>query len=89
MSRLMLSCKKATELIEKQQLTPLRLTERFQLKLHKKMCAVCSAYEKQSILLDKALNKRFTQPSSGEQLSHESKDRIITYLKKEHPDSFN
>jgi len=85
MNKLMLSCKKATELIEKQQLTPLRFVERMQLKMHKSMCDACSAYEKQSIFIDKALNSGFTRARSEEQLSEEAKERIIKNLTNQKP----
>jgi len=56
MNILALSCAKATELIEKKLLFRLTLSERIRLKMHKAMCDACSMYEKQSIILDKALS---------------------------------
>ncbi|MEA3443290.1 MAG: hypothetical protein U9R19_01040 [Bacteroidota bacterium] len=53
---LLLSCLKATELIEKKQLFKLSVIESIQLKLHKMMCDACTKYEKQSILIDKGIN---------------------------------
>jgi hypothetical protein len=52
-----LSCLKATGLIEKKLHFRLSLSEKIQLKMHKMMCDACTLYEKQSITLDKALNK--------------------------------
>jgi hypothetical protein len=52
-----LSCLKATGLIEKKLNFKLSLSEKIQLKMHKMMCDACTLYEKQSIALDKALNK--------------------------------
>lgn len=89
MNTLMLSCKKATELIEKQQLIPLRFAERLQLKMHKKVCSACSNYEKQSVFIDKALNNRFTNAVPEEYLGTASKERIIDRLKNQHPDTSN
>ena len=57
MQWLMLSCRKATELIEKKLLLKLSFKEKTQLKLHKTFCDACTAYEKQSKLIDKLLNK--------------------------------
>lgn len=52
---LLLSCAKATELIEKKMYFKLGFKEKIQLKAHKTMCSACTLYEKQSELLDKAL----------------------------------
>lgn len=54
---LMLSCRKATELMEKRSLIGLSWTETIQLRMHKSMCDACSTYEKQSKILDKLLHK--------------------------------
>lgn len=57
MQWIMLSCKKATELIEKKLLTTLSFREKVQLKMHKSLCDACTAYEKQSKLMDQLLSK--------------------------------
>lgn len=51
----MLSCKKATALIEKSSLVSLSFKEKVQLRLHKSMCDACTAYEKQSKKIDELL----------------------------------
>jgi hypothetical protein len=56
MNYLMLSCKKATELIEKRSLVRLSFKEKVQLHLHKSMCDACTAYEKQSKKIDELLH---------------------------------
>ena len=53
----MLSCKKATELIEKKLLLKLSFKERMQLQAHKSMCSACTAYEKQSKRMDELFQK--------------------------------
>lgn len=55
---LFLSCLKATELLEKKLYFKLSLMEKLQLQLHKSMCKACSNYQKQSILIDKAIAKQ-------------------------------
>lgn len=82
MRKLMLSCKKATELIEKKNIAPLGRIEAIQLTFHKKMCKVCSAYEVQSHFLSKAIDKQFELKSENqeEKLSEEAKKRIIENL---------
>lgn len=57
MNILMLSCRKATELIEKRIYFKLSKKEELQLKLHTSMCKACSSYEKQSHELNKILAK--------------------------------
>lgn len=52
-----LSCKKATELIDKKSLVHLSLKEKLQLHLHKSICDACTAYEKQSKEIDLLLHK--------------------------------
>lgn len=48
----MLSCKKATMLIEKKKFVKLKKIESIQLFLHKTMCKPCSRYENQSNIID-------------------------------------
>ncbi len=48
----MLSCEKATELIEKKKLFKLSRIEKIQLFMHTSVCKYCARYEKQSTLLD-------------------------------------
>lgn len=62
---LMLSCRKATGLIEKRSLVGLSWKEKVQLRLHKSMCDACTAYEKQSRLLDKFLHKHLHAPEGS------------------------
>ena len=50
---LLLSCLKATELIEKRFYFKLSFKERLQLKLHKTMCDACTNYEKQSKIIER------------------------------------
>lgn len=58
MNILILSCLKATELIEKKLHFKLSYKEKLQLKVHKMMCDACRLYEKQSALLEKAIEKQ-------------------------------
>lgn len=67
---IMLSCSKATELIEKEQLLGLSFGERLQLKTHKMMCDACRNYEKQSVLIESILKKLPDKP--GEELKTEA-----------------
>jgi len=57
LNKFFLSCKKATELIEKRKIEQLNFTEKNQLKIHLSMCRTCNAYQSQSETLDKAVSK--------------------------------
>ena len=82
----MLSCKKATELIEKKLHTNLSGRERLQLRLHKTICDACTLYEKQVVFLDKALKKEPTDSVDETSFPPEEiknlQDKIIQTLKK-------
>lgn len=82
----MLSCKKATELMEKQSLVGLSAREKFRLRLHTSMCDGCTAYQKQSLLIDKILHHHVACPNPENILEEENsalKDRILSNLEKE------
>ncbi|MDP1675550.1 MAG: hypothetical protein Q8L88_01700 [Bacteroidota bacterium] len=55
MNSLMISCKKATGLIEKRSVIGLSFAEKFQLHIHTAMCSACTNYQKQSVLIDNML----------------------------------
>lgn len=57
MDILMLSCKKATELIDKKFVTKLSVKEKVMLRMHTSMCDACTAYQKQSKVLDELLHR--------------------------------
>lgn len=79
----MLSCKKATALMEKQSLLGLSLKEKFRLRLHIKMCDGCTAYQKQSIMIDEFLHHHLGKKTE-ETIPHienkKLRDRIIAGL---------
>lgn len=53
----MYSCCKVTALLDKQLFEKLSLMERVNLFFHTRMCDACSAYEKQTAIIHKALKK--------------------------------
>ncbi len=59
MNAMMLSCVKATELIEMKENVPLGLLKTMQLHMHTAMCSGCRNYMKQSGLIDQLLQKEF------------------------------
>lgn len=77
-----LSCKKATELIEKKQVAGLSIWENMRLKYHTRMCDMCSTYEQQSQEMEKAIRKAITEAQKKEEhLTEEQKQEIISKLK--------
>lgn len=62
MNTLMLSCTKATGLIEKKTLEGLSFTENMRLSMHTAMCNACKQYHRQSILLNRAISIQMNAP---------------------------
>ena len=59
MNAMLLSCVKATKLIEMKEYVPLRLIQTMQLHMHTAMCSGCRNYVKQSRLINQLLQKKF------------------------------
>jgi len=83
MNIFLLSCKKATELIEKRTIVHLTISEKIQLNLHTSMCKACKSYEKQSDTIDKALSDwlKKDENKKDQTLSNQAKSNIINKLK--------
>lgn len=79
---LMLSCKRATQLMEKKMHFGLNPVEKMQLKLHKKACKFCTAYEKQNEIIDKVLQEGMAEHIQGHNLSEEEKERMMETVRK-------
>jgi uncharacterized paraquat-inducible protein A len=82
MNILMLSCKKATELIEKRLVTKLSAVEKIQLKMHTAVCSQCSTYENQSDIIEKCISKIHQPTKESLKLSSERKEQILKELEK-------
>jgi len=82
MNILMLSCKKATELIEKRLATRLSAIEKIQLKMHTTVCSQCSTYEKQSDIIEKRISQIHQPTKEPMILSSERKYQILKQLEK-------
>lgn len=81
----LLSCRKATELIDKEFLVKLSFKEKIQLQLHKSMCSACTAYEKQSKKMDDLFHKHINNDGaeiSGPTQNEGLKIKIINNLSK-------
>jgi hypothetical protein len=64
MQFMMISCQRATELIDKRQAVGLSPLEHVKLRMHTAMCDMCRRYEKQSTALDGMLDTELRQPPS-------------------------
>lgn len=83
----MLSCKKASGLIEKKLHFPLSPIEKMQLFFHTSMCDTCKSYQKQSKDLDILLDKHIhhvpnISDTLDNTLSDDIKKRIVGELEK-------
>lgn len=82
MNTLMLSCKKASELIDKRTVIKLSIKEKVMLHMHTSMCDGCTAYQKQSKLLDVFLQNHIQGNETGvpQIKNNELKHQIISKL---------
>ncbi len=81
--RMMISCVKSTELMEKRNIVGLSAYEKVNLFLHKSMCDACTAYEKQSKMIDKILHRHIHDVAESEipvTSNSELKERINSKL---------
>ena len=78
----MLSCKKASALIDKKSVIKLSLKENIMLTMHKSMCDACTAYGKQSKLLDKFLHNHIHNSEENITVTENNKlkEKIISRL---------
>ena len=60
MNAMMLSCVKATQLVEMKESAPLGFIRTMQLHIHTAMCSGCRNYMKQSQLINQLLHKNFS-----------------------------
>ncbi len=79
MHYIMLSCPKATALIDKRTLGKLNTIEKMQLAMHTSVCKYCKLYTKQSALIDQLLNKHIN-PQVAAQKTSELERRILSSL---------
>lgn len=82
MTKMLLSCKEATCLIEKKSVFSLTFKEKCRLYLHVKMCVVCNIYRHQSKTIERALAKWIAlEGAAGDLLPPNTKERIIKKIK--------
>ena len=78
MNKLMLSCRKASELIEKKTAFRLTRVEAIQLFMHTRMCDACQLYYKQSKFIDDAIQHQ--HKSGNRTLPESAKKKILDRL---------
>lgn len=73
-----LSCRRASALMEKKQNFSLNYFEKLQLKWHKSLCDPCTQYEIQTEYLDRVMEKHIQDPLNQDllHLSEEEKKQI-------------
>lgn len=78
MNIIVLSCRKATFLVEKGHTDPLSLLDKMQLNMHLKICDKCSTYRKQSMFIEQEIknNRPEFSVSPEIKLSDMSKSRM-------------
>ena len=76
------NCRKATLLIEKQQMGRLTMRERVELKIHLTGCSVCRTYHQQSIVINKMIKDLFNARGNQHGLDGEFKKSLQDRINK-------
>lgn len=76
-----LSCEKATFLIEKQLHAPLSPLEKLQLRWHLSLCNYCRAYKDKAIFMDKLLADERTMDESNHLFTEKEVDNLKAKFK--------
>lgn len=74
-SILLISCRKATELVEKRDIAGLSIGEKMRLHVHTSMCNACTHYQKQSKIIDQLLSH-----SSGLSIPSDRVEHLIAAI---------
>lgn len=78
----MLSCKKATELIERKQIEELDLVKEIQLKFHLAVCSACKSYSKQSKEINKILELHINRNADNQKFNIKTKNLTHSIINK-------
>ena len=80
------SCKKASELIDKKAVVKLSLRENMMLDIHTSVCEICKQYEKQSRIIDEILKRHLDKnnPEEVQQVVNNELKQKIFYLLNKH-----
>jgi hypothetical protein len=77
------NCRKATFLIEKQQISRITLREKIELKIHLAGCSICKIFQQQSILINKMMGKHFADQHADIVLDEDFKDQLQQKINKQ------
>ncbi len=78
----MISCRQAAVLGAKASFNALSLVEKMKLRIHAKMCTTCRDYQKDSALIDQAIDKIIRQKEQqGHTLSPTQRDKILEAIR--------
>lgn len=83
MNTLLLSCAKASELVEKKSFVNLNWSENIQLHIHTRICSACALYQKQSLAIDNILYNHMSPIDDSlipTIINKELKEKIISKL---------
>lgn len=64
LTKIAYNCKKATYLMEKQDIGKITLREKLELKIHLAGCQVCRVYQQQSAAINRIIKNMFHQPNA-------------------------
>ena len=75
-----LSCLKASQLVEKQQIFGLNISELIQMEAHLLICKGCNQYKIQSLFIAKGIKEKIEQGETHIQISSEELERVKTQI---------
>jgi hypothetical protein len=84
MNFIMLSCKKASGLIVKRESFDLSPVEKMRLYFHLMMCDACSAFSKQSEMIQQVMEKEYNNPEGApatKDIPENLKEKILSNLR--------
>lgn len=72
----MLTCRQASEMVSQSLDRPLTRRERWSLKAHLLMCAACSRFRRQLVLVQTMMNQWFSETEQNEELKLSQSARV-------------
>jgi hypothetical protein len=76
------NCRKATLLIEKQQVNRLTVGERMELKMHLAGCSVCRVFQQQSLAINKMFRELCNRRANHSKLDNKFKQSLQEQINK-------
>jgi hypothetical protein len=86
LTKIAYNCRKATLLIEKQQMGRLTMGERVELKIHLTGCSICRTYQEQSIIINKMIKDFFNERDDHRGLDVDFKKSLQDRINKKLPE---